>query len=916
MRAPALPPTPVFPRPDGVGAASPRDQPPRTDALWRTVFEQAPIPMALIGVTESDFARFLMVNRALERFSGMSRESLLASSFTVVTPPEQVDSDLLAFGAMVGGAPDLGGQPKRYLRADGAPVWGLLSTSIVRGDDGSALYALCQVQDITVQRLAQLDRRALESRHRDTMRSLEEGVISMELDGRLVDVNPAACRLLGRSEPELLTDPHWWRSLEVLGPDDAAVSPSDSPGAEAVRTGRSQRDVRLSVMRGDGRRRAMSANYQPVLDVQTGEPVRLVISFTDVTDRLRHERARGLWSRQVTTAIDESPIGMAVLGLEGSIKRVNPAFCRMLRRDAAELLAISWQAIVHPDELAAVHTRLAALVAGGSQPSTGQRRYLAADGSVVVALVSINLVRDSNGKPTAVFAQLQDITDRTIAEGELARREQQLSAAERVARIGSWEADIRSGKVATSATFYELLALEMPQTGSGTAQFPMRAFMARVHPQDREHTAAMIAANDALDEPTDLEYRIVLPDHTIRHIHHRGEVVLDAAGTRVVRRGTIQDVTAQVAAQSELRAARDSLAAVTDSMAEGLLTTDAEGRIRYINPAGERMLGDGATLVGTVLPGLSGCSGVVRVQDATFTRTDGIGLPVAYTCAPYTAVDGTQGCVVVFSDSTERLAAEARRREELDGLDWVRRIQDALDEERFVLHAQPIIDLDSGDVIQHELLIRMLDRDGNLIAPGAFLPTAERYGQIRDIDRWVIDQAARLAATGRAVELNVSATSIGDPGLLTDIRRSITEHGADPTAMVFEITETAVAGDETAARHFARGLRELGCRLALDDFGTGYGGFIYLKQFPVDYLKIDIEFVRDLVHSAASRHVVSAVVSLASGFDLETVAEGVEDAETLELLQRLGVRHCQGYHLGHPAPIDADARSTPNTPPG
>jgi EAL domain-containing protein (putative c-di-GMP-specific phosphodiesterase class I) len=121
--------------------------------------------------------------------------------------------------------------------------------------------------------------------------------------------------------------------------------------------------------------------------------------------------------------------------------------------------------------------------------------------------------------------------------------------------------------------------------------------------------------------------------------------------------------------------------------------------------------------------------------------------------------------------------------------------------------------------------------------------------------------------------------------------------------MVFELTETALLRSEQTAQEFIDGIGALGCGLALDDFGTGYGGFTYLKRFPVDYLKIDIEFVRDLPRDQASQHVVHAVVALAKGFGQKTVAEGVEDAETLALLRDYGVDYAQGYFLGRPAPL-------------
>jgi PAS domain S-box-containing protein len=295
---------------------------------------------------------------------------------------------------------------------------------------------------------------------------------------------------------------------------------------------------------------------------------------------------------------------------------------------------------------------------------------------------------------------------------------------------------------------------------------------------------------------------------------------------------------------------------------------------------------------------------MVRVDEDVFTRADGTQLPVAYTAAPFSIGDGVEGSVVVFEDISERQAHTRRMERDLEKLATIKRIRNALNQDGFLLYAQPIIDLESGRPVQRELLIRMRDPDGDrVLAPGAFLPAAEEYGFINDIDRWVIVRSAEIASAGLAVELNISATSLGDPDLVDFIAGVIERTGADPTKMVFEITETTLVSDEAAGRQFVMGLHALGCKVALDDFGTGYGGFTYLKQLPIDYLKIDIEFVRDLSQSMASRKVVEAIVNLAHGFELQTVAEGVEDEETLTLLRTLGVDYAQGYHLGRPAEL-------------
>jgi EAL domain-containing protein (putative c-di-GMP-specific phosphodiesterase class I) len=291
-------------------------------------------------------------------------------------------------------------------------------------------------------------------------------------------------------------------------------------------------------------------------------------------------------------------------------------------------------------------------------------------------------------------------------------------------------------------------------------------------------------------------------------------------------------------------------------------------------------------------------SGPVRDEEDVFTCRDGSSLSVAFTAAPFVTDDGIASCAVVFEDITERKQRQAVMERDVETLSWIGRIQDALAEDRFELFAQPIIDLVSGEVVQRELLLRMREPDGEIIAPLAYLPTAERYGLIADIDSWVI---------GRATEIAAAARSIGDPAIMDRIESCLTSSGVVPSSLLFELTETALIADGAGAAAFVERMHALGCRVALDDFGTGYGGFTYLKRLPVDVLKIDIDFVRDLATNSASRHVVEAVVTLARAFKLQTVAEGVEDAAALKILGELGVTFAQGYHIARPAPIGHQA---------
>jgi EAL domain-containing protein (putative c-di-GMP-specific phosphodiesterase class I)/CHASE1-domain containing sensor protein len=244
-------------------------------------------------------------------------------------------------------------------------------------------------------------------------------------------------------------------------------------------------------------------------------------------------------------------------------------------------------------------------------------------------------------------------------------------------------------------------------------------------------------------------------------------------------------------------------------------------------------------------------------------------------------------------------------------LEWVQRIRAALDERRLTLYAQPVVETATRCTTQHELLVRMIDTDGSLVSPAQFLPIAERFGLIREIDRWVVTETIallrrRLEDGNRpTVEINLSGHSLGDTGLAAYIGRELHEAQVDPAQLVFEVTETTAIGNIAAARDFAQQLARLGCRFALDDFGAGFGSFYYLKHLPFDYIKIDGEFVRNCTVDATDRLVIRAVVKLAQGMGTRTIAEFVGDEKTFATVAALGVDYAQGFHLGKPAPVES-----------
>ena len=273
--------------------------------------------------------------------------------------------------------------------------------------------------------------------------------------------------------------------------------------------------------------------------------------------------------------------------------------------------------------------------------------------------------------------------------------------------------------------------------------------------------------------------------------------------------------------------------------------------------------------------------------------------------AMYDAKEAGRDRVAIYS-SHERGASRMKAR-----ITWAERIREALEEDRFTLYAQPIVDLSDGEVRQHELLLRMIDERGEVIPPAAFIGIAERFDLMQEIDRWVVARAIRLMAEQRAAgrelvfEVNISGSSTGDPELLTIIERELAETGVDPVNLVLEVTETTAVANIPQAQQFAARLAELGCRFALDDFGAGFGSFYYLKHLPFDLLKIDGEFVRSCTTSTTDQLLIRAAVDIARGLGKKTIAEYVGDEATVELLRQLGVDYAQGFHLGRPGPLAA-----------
>ncbi len=686
----------------------------------------------------------------------------------------------------------------------------------------------------------------------------------------------------------------------------------------------------------------------------------------EISERERAEselrRQRDLYE---TLLQAQSEVGEGFVIAEGSrISYANEAFCKISGYSERELLELpTFFEMFVPEERTEFLERFSRRMSGEGGMSHQEITLLHKDGRRVDLEISVEEMREDEVVQFVIIAR--DITDRkheqAVLEAE-ARRSTELVARLELAETRYRELIERLPVVSYLAEYGPKgrWLYVSPQIESLLGFPPQRwlddndLWWSRVHPDDRARVCEEEELCARNLSPLSVEYRMIAADGRIVWIRDEGALGRPGDGGVVRVEGVMTDVSERRRAEDQLRhrAYHDDLTGLPnrryfeDELRGRRKDADFAGSVaiidvddlKYVNDSLGHAAGD--TLLRTVAASLQSAlradEFLARFGGDEFTLllpTDELGRvrerlgefvrAVRARKAP-TPARVSVGAVPFAPDSTSTdedliVAADmalhdAKERggdrhaifagDQHGRLAWVDNVRAAIDDERLVLHGQPIFDLRTREPLAHELLVRMIDRDGSLLPPGAFLPTAERFGLIAEIDSWVAENAVGLAAGGRSLMVNLSARSISDPGFTDRFGAVLERAGVDPGTIVFEITETAAATASDELRQFGARIERLGCGLAIDDFGTGFGSLTYLKHMPIRYLKIDMEFVRGVAGSAADRAIVTSIGTIAKSLGMRTIAEGVEDEATLDCLADIGIDFVQGFHLGRPAPLE------------
>jgi len=845
---------------------------------YRATFDNAPV--GIMHTTVENYG-ILRANRKLCEMLGYTHDELLHMTSTEIVHPDYRFTDQPKYKSqlMKDEVPAFSSE-RKFLRKDGTSIWVNRTVSLVHDAAGQPLYFIRIIEDITERKAAEKALRDSESRYRSVIAVMAEGVFLRDNEGRIVDCNASAERIIGRSFEQMRGNFYFDPSWQAIREDGSKFPDEERPANAVLRSGQPQSSVVMGMRKPDGTVLWLATNAQPLFEGSETAPAGVVSTISDITQRKQAEM-RQIMEHKVTRLLSEAiSLEESLAGILQTIGETLGCACGScwLWDDEKQerVCAESW-GVRSPE--------IAEFLALNSRPR--QRRR--APGGLR------NRVWD-DGEPVWIPDVIQDTTF------------QRAPQAAKAGLHGAFAFPLRFGdEILGVMEFFsrytrptdEVLLLSSRSIGSQVGQF-----LARRKAEERVLRLAHFDDLTGLPNRSTFNQRL---HHALaqaqRHTKPLAVLFIDLDRFKI-----INDTLGHDAGDRVLRQ-------VARRFGECLRESDTVARLggdEFVVLIEELPDPVHVTAIAQKILAAVAAPFVLEAQEFQITASIGIStypddsvdmqnLLKNADIAMYRAKEQGKNNYQFYSaqmnvHSVERLTLESALRR-------------AVERHEFELHYQAKIDMESGRITGMEALVRWNPPDKPSVQPAQFITLAEETGLIVPIGDWVLKTACAHNKSWQdrglpplRMAVNLSARQFAHEKLLHDVARVLKETGLDPATLEFEITESMVMHNPEHAVKLLNELKAKGIHLSIDDFGTGYSSLSYLKRFPIDSVKIDGSFIRDIPGDPDDAAITQAIIAMAHGLRLTVIAEGVETPEQVRFLRDHGCDEIQGYYFSKPLP--------------